>query len=221
MQVAAPLSPNADRPPLAVGRVLREHQARITSLDFSKDGELLASAGEDERLCVYSCTQGALQKVTLCRKFGADLVRFTHDASSLLVRRGATSTTRCATLDARPPLPAVLRGHTDRVSSLEMSPKDDSFASASVDGTARFWDLKSTSCAGVLKLPGGGGGDNGASRPVAAFDPQGLVFAVALGDGRTRLFDVRGLQKGRSSRSRPTSAAPPRSRASNSRTTAS
>ena len=197
MQVAAPLSPNADRPPLAVGRVLREHQARITSLDFSKDGELLASAGEDERLCVYSCTQGALQKVTLCRKFGADLVRFTHDASSLLVssRSDVDDSVRYLSMHDHRYL-RYFKGHTDRVSSLEMSPKDDSFASASVDGTARVWDLRSTSCSGVLKLPGGGGGDNGASRPVAAFDPQGLVFAVALGDGRTRLFDVRGLQKG-------------------------
>lgn len=72
-----------------------------------------------------------------------------------------------------------------RVTSLQISPKDDCFASAAADGTACFWDLRTVACQGVLRL--------GAvsSHPAVAFDPQGLVFTAAAGDGTILLFDAR------------------------------
>lgn len=66
----------------------------------------------------------------------------------------------------------------------------DLFASASMDGTARIWDLRTTDCQGVLRL------DVQGHRPSVAFDPQGLVFAAATGSGQLKLFDLRGYDKG-------------------------
>ena len=70
---------------VGVGRVLREHTAQVNSMDFSHDGELLATAGDDQRLCLYSCQHGALNKVVNCRKYGVKHVRFTHDPYSVIV----------------------------------------------------------------------------------------------------------------------------------------
>ena len=70
---------------LGVARVLREHTSQINSLDFSKDGELLLSSGDDARLCLYSTTQGVPQRVAVCAQHGAALARFTHDPMSVIV----------------------------------------------------------------------------------------------------------------------------------------
>ena len=59
-----------------------------------------------------------------------------------------------------------------------------------MDDTARIWDLRSTNCQGVMRFAGGG------NRPAAAFDPHGLVFAVAIGGSQIKLFDVRAYDKG-------------------------
>ena len=71
-----------------------------------------------------------------------------------------------------------------------MSPKEDYFATASMDDTARLWDLRTVNCQGVMRFESGG------RRPAVAFDPQGLVFAAAISGGRVKLFDVRACDKG-------------------------
>ena len=70
---------------VGIGRVLREHTAQVNSIDFSHDGELLATAGDDQRLCLFSCKHGSLHKTVHCRKHGVKHVRFTHDPLSVLV----------------------------------------------------------------------------------------------------------------------------------------
>lgn len=72
------------------------------------------------------------------------------------------------------------RGHTDRVVALEMSPKEDFFASASLDGAARIWDARTTTCQGVMRFAVAG------HYSAVAFDPHGLVFAAAISGGRVK-----------------------------------
>ena len=69
---------------LQIARVLRPHKAQINSLDFSKDGELLLSSGDDARIALHSTTQGATQRVAICAQQGATHARFTHDPLSVL-----------------------------------------------------------------------------------------------------------------------------------------
>lgn len=199
------LAPRASPRQVGIGRVLREHSAPVNSIDFSKDGELLASSGDDERLCLYSCQQGTLQKTILCRKHGVQLVRFTHDPLSVLVASSSERgdgggaeghAVRYLSLHDDRYLRAFV-GHTARVTSLEISPKEDVFASAALDGTVRLWDLRSTNCAGVMEFDEAGRAAAAAgARPAVAFDPQGVVFAATIGGGQTSLFDVRATQKG-------------------------
>jgi hypothetical protein len=49
------------------------------------------------------------------------------------------------------------------------------------DKSVRLWDLRTPVCQAVLQLPG---------QPLATFDQQGLVFAVATDSGIIKLYDV-------------------------------
>ena len=68
-----------------------------------------------------------------------------------------------------------------------MSPIDDTFLSGSLDKTVRLWNLRSLACLGVMHLNG---------RPVANFDPEGLIFAVGINSESVKLYDLRSFDKG-------------------------
>ena len=82
---------------------------------------------------------------------------------------------------------SYFRGHNKRVVTLCMSPTDDSFLSGSLDKTIRLWDLRSANCQGLMHLAG---------RPVAAFDPEGLIFAAGINSESVKLYDLRSFDKG-------------------------
>jgi COMPASS component SWD2 len=73
------------------------------------------------------------------------------------------------------------------VTSIDISPCDDTFLSASVDGTARLWDTRSANCQGVIHC--------GDSQSLAAYDPKGMVFAIGLHQGTINLYDARNHDK--------------------------
>jgi COMPASS component SWD2 len=164
---------------LEIGRVLKEHSEAINSLDFTKDGELLLSSGDDGRVCLYSTTQGVPQHRAICAAKGATMARFTHDPLSVVAASSADHTVRYLSLHDNRYLRSF-RAHTDSIVSIEMSPKEDLFTTASMDDTARIWDLRQTNCQGVMRFQGGG------CRPTVAFDPHGLVFAAAIGGKQVR-----------------------------------
>uniref|UniRef100_A0A7S0P5K6 Anaphase-promoting complex subunit 4 WD40 domain-containing protein n=1 Tax=Calcidiscus leptoporus TaxID=127549 RepID=A0A7S0P5K6_9EUKA len=188
-------------PSLALGRVLREHAAPVHSIDFTKDGELMLTAASDGRVCLYDCQLGVLKRASQCRTHSVGRARLTHDPLTAVVAVGeegshddsptSVGALRYLSLHDNQYLRAFL-GHTASVCSLDMSPKDDWFASAAADDTARMWDVRVERCQGVLSFEG----PQRSLRPALSFDPHGLVLAAALCGGLVKLFDVRALQKG-------------------------
>lgn len=67
-----------------------------------------------------------------------------------------------------------------------MSPTDDTFLSGSLDKQLRLWDLRSPNCQGLMHLTG---------KPVAAFDPEGLIFAAGVSSEVVKLYDLRSFDK--------------------------
>ena len=67
-----------------------------------------------------------------------------------------------------------------------MSPTDDTFLSGSLDKTLRLWDLRSPNCQGLMHLAG---------KPIAAFDPEGLIFSVGTNNESIKLYALRSFDK--------------------------
>ena len=79
------------------------------------------------------------------------------------------------------------RGHTGPVTSLTLSPSDDTFLSSSLDGTVRLWDLRSANAQGLLHLY---------APHLATYDPTATVIAIASPPAQSiLLYDARNYDK--------------------------
>jgi len=173
---------------MAMGKVFKDNSNKINSIDFYHDGELMVSSSDDESVHVYNTNSGEMQKVVLSKKYGVDQIRFTHakDAVICASKNGWDESLRYLSLYDNRYL-RYFKGHRDRVVSLAMCPINDMFLSGSLDDTIRLWDLRTSACQGLLRRKG---------RPTVAFDPQGMVFAVASAINTVKLFDIRSYDKG-------------------------
>ncbi|KAG0141554.1 hypothetical protein CROQUDRAFT_663648 [Cronartium quercuum f. sp. fusiforme G11] len=171
---------------LKISKVFRGHNTGgrpFTSVSFDDKGEHLITTGEDETLQLFGARNGKHLKQAFSKKYGCCLARFTHKSSAIVhASTKEDDTVRYLSLHDNTYI-RYFKGHKRRVVSLEMSPRDDTVLSGSSDDTVRLWDLRSPSCQGVLNIAG---------QPCVAYDPSGLVFAVALNMKQTiLLYDLR------------------------------
>lgn len=77
----------------------------------------------------------------------------------------------------------TLRGHTDYISHIELSPNGRMIASSSQDGTIRLWDVETGKCLNTLK---------GHKKGVwsVAFDPTGSILASGGSDKTVKLWET-------------------------------
>jgi len=171
----------------AVAKHFRDHKDKINSLDFSADGSILISSSDDDSIVLYSCFEGVKKNQTFSKKYGVDLIRFTHDSNTAVhASTKVDDTIRYLSLHDNKYI-RYFRDHTKQVTCLSMSPTEDLFISGSLDRTLRLWDVRSNNCQGLMNLP---------SRPVAAFDPEGLIFGVGMDSNVIKLYDLRTFDKG-------------------------
>ncbi|CAK5268822.1 unnamed protein product [Mycena citricolor] len=159
----------------------------ITGISYDDRGDQVITASEDETFRLYNCKTGKQTKILHSKKYGVDLPRFTHKNTAILhASTKEDDTIRYHSLHDNKYL-QYFKGHKGRVVSLEMSPVDDGFMSASQDRTVRLWDLRAPTCRGLLSVP---------STPVVAYDATGLVFAVAVNHySRILLYDQKNYDK--------------------------
>lgn len=171
----------------AVAKHFRDHKDKINSLDFSADGSILISSSDDDSIVLYNCFEGVKKNQTFSKKYGVDLIRFTHDSDfAVHASTKVDDTIRYLSLHDNKYI-RYFRDHTKKVTCLSMSPTEDLFISGSLDRTLRLWDVRSNNCQGLMNLP---------SRPVAAFDPDGLIFGVGMDSNVIKLYDLRTFDKG-------------------------
>ncbi|KAG0169547.1 member of Set1p complex, histone methyl transferase [Apophysomyces sp. BC1015] len=191
MEMEAEMEKMRATPPLMqsfkVAKIFTDNQAPLSSLCFDDSGELCVTSAEDESLHVYDCKEGKLKATLFSKKYGVNLARFTHSKNNVVyASTKEDDTLRYLSLHDNKYI-RYFRGHKKRVLALEMSPLGDQFLSASLDETARLWDLRSAACQGMIHIKG---------RPTVAVDPAGLVFAVGLGSKEIKMYDLRAYDSG-------------------------
>lgn len=170
-----------------VAKVFRENTEKINSIDFAANGETLISSSDDDSIVIYDCQNGSLKRTLNSKKYGVDLIHFTHAPNTVIhSSTKVDDTIRYLSLHDNKYV-RYFQGHTAKVVTLCMSPSDDTFISGSLDRTIRLWDLKSPNCLGLMHLTG---------RPVAAFDPEGLIFAAGINSESIKLYDLKSYEKG-------------------------
>lgn len=169
-------------------KVFQGGENKINAIDFYSDGSLLVTSSDDHQIVVYDCNTGREKKKIYSKKYGCDLAVFTHDRASILHGSTVGNDDSIRYLDFHTnTYKRYFRGHRDRVTNIEMSPKEDTFISSARDGTVRLWDLRSDKCQGALKAHG---------HCTATFDNEGLIFATGIGDNKIRLYDARAFDAG-------------------------
>eukprot|EP00095_Tigriopus_kingsejongensis_P001573 snap_masked-scaffold907_size82601-processed-gene-0.9 protein:Tk01573 transcript:snap_masked-scaffold907_size82601-processed-gene-0.9-mRNA-1 annotation:"wd repeat-containing protein 82" len=173
---------------MRVGKVFKDNTEGVNHMNFSGCGGYMISSAEDDQIIIYDCEKGVQKKCVNSKKYGVDLIHFTHQNKNNVVHASTKENDIIRLLDVQEnKYLQYFRGHSKKVVALCMSPTDDAFLSGSTDKTIRLWDLRSPNCQGLMHLAG---------RPVAAFDPEGLIFAAGINSESVKLYDLRSFDKG-------------------------
>lgn len=171
-----------------VAKEFSENKARINSIDFSGDGKNLISSSDDDTIVLYDCERGVKRRDIMSKKYGVDLIRYTHAKNNAIhTSTKENDTIRYLSLHDNKYLKYFI-GHEKRVISLSMCPSDDTFLSASLDNTVKLWNVKEDKYLGSLTAPCPPTGIN--------YDPEGLIFAVGIKSEQILLYDVRNYVRG-------------------------
>lgn len=67
-----------------VAKVFRENTDKINSFDFSPAGDYIISCSEDDQIVIYDSQKGELSKTINSKKYGVDLIHFTHTKTTAI-----------------------------------------------------------------------------------------------------------------------------------------
>lgn len=160
--------------------ILRGHQARVTDVTFSPDGERLASASDDTTVKIWSRT-GKILNTLRGHRDRVLKVSFSSDGQQLATA-SRDSTVKLWTRDGT--LIKTLKGHSNWVLDVSFSPDGTQLASASRDGTVKLWNRQGT----LLKTLTGHQKRVNAVR----FSTDGQELATASDDQTIKLWTAEG-----------------------------
>lgn len=168
----------------------------LNSLVFSPDGNALAAGGDDSAVRIFDVSgKPGAQSISAYSKPGRRITKLSYSPSSELIvlahhadtlSTGSVSMVGGGLLGERD-----MPGHTGRVTWVDFAPNGKSVASASLDLTARTWDVETGKqlqvFVGHSVLP---------SSVVTGvwcvrYAPDGKVLATSGSDGTVRLWDAK------------------------------
>ncbi|KAK3956877.1 WD40-repeat-containing domain protein [Pseudoneurospora amorphoporcata] len=162
-------------------------QPHVLSIDFDDPGELCMTSESDETIQIYNVREGRHDKSLLSKKYGVKHAKFTHSSSGIIYASTKTNDAirYLATHDNT--FIRYFDGHDASVTNIALHPGSDNFLSCSLDTTVRLWDLSSKNWVARFNLT---------NPTLAAWDPAGLVFAIALpASASILLYDYRNYVK--------------------------
>ncbi|WP_322762120.1 TIR domain-containing protein, partial [Frankia sp. Cr2] len=161
-------------------RELRVETDHVWAEAFSPDGDMLATANDDDSVGLWYRLTGRHVRTFADHRGRVRSVAFSPDGALLatgcddkLVRLWDVRTGECR---------RTLPGHEDRVYAVEFSPDGARLVSASNDGTARLWDAGTGELLRTFTQHTG-------RLWSATFSPDGTVLATAGDDLLIRLWD--------------------------------
>jgi WD40 repeat protein len=165
--------------------VLSGHFNNIPSVAFSHDGKLLATAGDDQQVKLWSVPGWKnIQMLRGTERFKA--VAFSPDGR--WIATGGDSGTITIWETSSGDHLRQLRGHSNAVQHLEFSLDGRTLASASWDSTVKLWDPVSGRETRTLR-------DHDDWISCLAFSPDGLTLATGSFDATIRLWEAAPLSE--------------------------
>ncbi|CAI2351176.1 unnamed protein product [Caenorhabditis sp. 36 PRJEB53466] len=159
---------------------------KITDVSYSEDGKGLIVSANDVIL-VYDLNDGTKTKSIECMKYGVDVLEYSDFDACIHSSNKHNHDVRLLSLTKKSYV-RYFPGHTKRVNCITMHPRDGStFMTSSHDQTLRLWDKRTFENIGFMNI---------LNVPLVAYDPEGLLFAVATRSESIKLFDVRSFDLG-------------------------
>jgi WD40 repeat protein len=168
-------------------KTLEGHTGPISSLSWTRDGKVLASASHDKTINLWQAASGKLLHTlkehtgpVLCVAWSPDGKTLASGGGSPNLAAGGDNNVRLWQLSGAPA--GILAGHTKPVSALAWSPRGNLLASGSADNTVRFWHPDKGDFLRELAGP----------RPILAlaFSPDGSLLAGGTTDEAVRLWQT-------------------------------
>lgn len=158
------------------------HSSTATSVVFSPDGTIVASASEDKTIRLWNAETGECMHKLKGHRDWVLSVTFSSDgkfmASASMDKTIRLWNTQTGNLEHS------FVGHSGSVDSVAFSLKNDILASASADKTVRLWDVQTGNPQKTMK-------GHSANVWSVAFSPDSAIVASGSRDGTIRFWDVK------------------------------
>lgn len=67
-----------------VAKMFRENTSAINSMDFTTNGDNLITGSVGDEIIIYNCREGTQKRILHSKKYGVELIKYTHGVSLLL-----------------------------------------------------------------------------------------------------------------------------------------
>jgi WD40 repeat protein len=164
------------------GKLLEgELASTIIRVDYSPDGQLIASSGEHKKaIRLWRVSDGSLvSEISLDSH--AQGLKFSPDGQTIAAGM-ADNTVRLWRVSDGSEL-SILKGHSNWVFSIAFSPNGKLLASGSRDGTIRLWQVSDGTELKILEI-------HADKVTTVAFSPDGHILASGSTDGTVRLWQI-------------------------------
>jgi serine/threonine protein kinase len=156
------------------------HSQWVYSAVFSPDGQLFATASDDDKISLWNVSDGS-QLREIQASFGG-ITAIDISANNLLIASGSWDGT-VGLWQKSGQLLRTLEGHENSIRDIEFSPDGSLLASGADDHTVRLWRVSDGSLLHTLR------GHSAAIRKVS-FSPDGIWLASASDDDTINLWHV-------------------------------